>query len=145
MKITDAFYATIGAPVIAGRKISEYGGKAATALMEGVEASAAEGREVAEKYGDGNVVEELNTRFEVDERVGKLRDQVEGVVERWREGFLADKKEESKKTTAKKPAAKKTAAKKPAAKKTTAKKTSTAKKDAEKVAEDVAEKVEVTS
>ncbi len=130
MNVTDAFYATIGAPVLVGRKLVEVGGKAVVAVRDGVEASTIEGRTVADKFGDGSMVEELNTRLEVDERVGKLRDQVEGVVEKWREGFQADKKAEAKKpaakSTAKKAPAKKAPTKKAAAKKPTAK--STAKK-----------------
>ena len=163
MKITNAFYAAIGAPVLAGRKLVEVGGKVASALRDGVEASTEEGRVVADKFGDGNVVEELSHRLEVDERVGKLREQVEGVVDKWRDGFQADKKESAKapakkaaakKSAAKKPAAKKAAAKKPAAKKPAAKKAAATKPAAEEPviekpateakAEEV-EKVEVSS
>ena len=149
MNVTDAFYATIGAPVLAGRKLAEVGGKAVVAVRDGVEASTIEGRGVAEKFGDGNVVEELNTRLEVDERVGKLRDQVESVVERWREGFQADKKAAARKpatkSTAKKAPAKKAAAKKPAAKKPAAKpKKATPKPEAEEATTPVDDKVDIT-
>ncbi len=102
MKVTDPFYAAIGAPVLAGRKALELGGKALTAAREGLEASATEGRSVFEDLTEGNVVEELTHRFEVDERVGKLREQVEGVFDRWREGFHAEKKAAAKKPAAKK-------------------------------------------
>lgn len=138
MKATDAFYAAIGAPVLAGRKALELGSKAMTTVKDGVEASAAEGRTLADKFGENNVVEELSTRLDVDERVGKLRDQVETVVERWKENFQAD---DTKKAEAKKPAAKK-----PAAKKATAKKETTKKPAAKaKKSETPAEKVDVTS
>ncbi len=149
MKVTDAFYATIGAPVLAGRKLVDFGGKAVVAVRDGVEASTIEGRTVAEKFGDGNVVEELNTRLEVDERVGKLRDQVESVVERWREGFQADKKAEAPKpaakSTAKKAPAKKAAAKKPAAKKAAAKPKATPKPEATEETTPVDDRVDITA
>lgn len=132
MNVTDAFYATIGAPVLAGRKLVEVGGKAVVAVRDGVEASTIEGRTVADKFGDGNVVEELNTRLEVDERVGKLRDQVENVVERWREGFQADKKAEARKPASKAPAKKATAKKAPAKPKKAPAKKAAAKKPAAK-------------
>jgi hypothetical protein len=139
MKVTDAFYAAIGAPVLASRKLYEVGGRAVTVVRDGVTASAEEGRTVADKIGEGKVVEELNTRFEVDERVGKLRDQVEHVIERWRDGFQADKDEE-KAAKAEKPAKAQTA------KKETAKKAPAAKKSTEKKPEAKStEKVEVTS
>ncbi len=150
MKVTDAFYATIGAPVLAGRKLVDFGGKAVVAVRDGVEASTIEGRTVAEKFGDGNVVEELNTRLEVDERVGKLRDQVESVVERWREGFQADKKAEARKpaakSTAKKAPAKKAAAKKPAPKKAVAKpKKATPKPEATEATTPADDRVDITA
>ena len=136
MKVTDTLYAALGAPVVVGRKLVDTGGKVIVAVRDGIEASTIEGRTVADRFGDGNMVEEFSSRLEVDERVGKLRDQVEGVIERWRDGFQADNREAAPqagastptpkkapaKAGAKKPAAKKVAAKKPAAKKPVAKK-----------------------
>jgi hypothetical protein len=154
MKVTDTFYAALGAPILAGRKLVDTGGKVIVAIRDGIEASTVEGRTVADRFGDGNMVEEFSSRLEVDERVGKLRDQVEGVIERWRDGFQADTKEAARKPAAKKAApAKGAAAKKPAAKKASAKK-ATAKKAtptkgapaaAADEAETIKEKVEVTT
>jgi hypothetical protein len=147
MKITDVFYAAIGAPVLAGRKLYDIGGKAVTLVRDSVAASAEEGRAVADKMGEGNVVEELSTRLEVDERVGKLRDQVESVIDRWREGFHADKDEKKAPAAKKAPAKKATAKKAPAKKAEETAKKAPAKKAEETAgkAEDKAEKVEVTA
>ncbi len=149
---TKAFHAAVGAPVIAGRRLREYGGKVAEfsgkwadEAQSQYEEFAAEGEKVTTKLRDRNMVEELQSRVDlekVQDRVEKLRDQLEGALASWRESFTPEeqakkaepeKKAPAKTTAAKKPAAKKAAAKKPAAKKPAAK-TAAAKKPAAKAA-----------
>ncbi len=131
-----AMYATIGAPVVATQKVKDYRGKVAERygkLADNAEkqfdAFAAEGEKFAKKLQSGDVVEEIQSRVDlekVQDRVEKLRDQLEGALHSWRESFApAEPKTPAKKvpvekTTAKKAPAKTTAKKAPA--KTTAKK-----------------------
>ena len=149
-----AFYAGIGAPVVAGRmakdyadKIVDHGNKLSDNAQKRFAEFSKEGEKVTKQLRDTDVVEEIQNRVDFDkvqDRVEKMRDQLEGALESWRESFtpaaqpvkVAAKKAPAKKAPASKPAAKKPATKaasKPAAKKapakTTAKKTtSTAKK-----------------
>ena len=141
-----AFYASIGAPVVAGRMVkdladklvakgSDYGDMAQKRFDE----FSVEGQKVTKQLRDADMVEEIQSRMDFDkvqDRVEKMRDQLEGALEAWRDSFTpAAKPVEVKKAPATKPATKKPATKaaaKPAAKKapakTTAKKTTTAKK-----------------
>ncbi len=135
-------YATVGAPVLAGRKVAELSRSMATTARKEYEAAADEGQELTKQVRKSNVVEELSSRLDLDEfqgRVDKLRDQLEDVLANWREQFrpetrkAAVRKTETAKvttavttakpqaTTVKKTTVKKTATKAPAAKKTTAK------------------------
>jgi len=149
-----AAYALIGAPVWAAKKISEMTADVGDVTRREFEVWVKEGEKLAKKLSDAKMVEELSERVDMDQiqdQVEKLRDQLEGVLGNWRDGFRADakpaakapaakkaavkkpatrkpaakkpaKKAAAKKPAARKPAAKKAAAKKPAAKKTTAKK-----------------------
>ena len=162
MQAKSVLYAAVGAPVVAGRKVADQ----VTTLRErvsketttytktaekAIDSWASEGEKVVNRISDGTVVEEISQKVDLDqakEQVGKLRDQLEDMLDTWRQSFrpekevakpapktAADKKPAAKpaakkpaaKTAAKKPAAKKpaakTAAKKPAAKKTSAAKT----------------------
>jgi hypothetical protein len=141
-----AFYASIGAPVVAGRmakdfadkfvaKSSDLGDKAQKRFDE----FSVEGQKVTKQLRDADMVEEIQSRMDFDkvqDRVEKMRDQLEGALEAWRDSFTpAAKPVEAKKAPATKPATKKPATKaaaKPAAKKapakTAAKTTTTAKK-----------------
>lgn len=144
MQAKNVLYAAVGAPVVAARKVSDqvstlkekieeekanYG----KVTEETLEAWAAEGEKILARLKEGKVVEEISSKMDLDqakEQVGKLRDQLEEMLDTWRQSFRPEKTEEkpevkpaAKKpaTTAKKPAAKKaaTTAKKPAAKKQT--------------------------
>lgn len=91
---------------------------------------ATEGETLVKKLQDREALEDLTERIDVDqfqEQVGKLRTQLEDIIESWRSNFTPDADKPTKVTIeveeAKKPAAK-TAAKKPAAK-TAAKKPAT--------------------
>ncbi len=147
-----AFYAGIGAPVVAGRMAKDYaeklaarGNKMSESAQKRFEEYSKEGEKVTKQLRDTDMVEEIQSRVDFDkvqDRVEKMRDQLEGALDSWRESFapaakpVAVKKAETKKAPvarkapASKPAAKKPATKaasKPAAKKapakTTAKKT----------------------
>ncbi|MGB8361972.1 MAG: hypothetical protein WCE80_11305 [Acidimicrobiia bacterium] len=149
MKAKSVLYAAVGAPVVAARKVSHQ----VTSLREQVsketagysEAAnkaidewAAEGEKVLSRISEGNVVEEISQKVDLDqakEQVSKLRDQLEDMLDTWRHSFRPEKSAAvtadngEKKPAATKPAAKKPAAKGGASKKVTgtAKKTSAAK------------------
>lgn len=164
--VTKAMHSTIGAPVVAKKvaeeyvsKLSEYADRLVELAQARYDESVVEGEKIAKRFQSGTVVEEIQHRVDMDkvqDRVGKLRDQLEAALDSWRENFTPETKPEAKKvqveagkpapkktaaktTAAKKPAAKKapaktTAARKPAAKKTTTAKTAAAKKPAAKKA-----------
>jgi len=124
-----AFYAGIGAPVVAGRMVKEYGEKLAShgsklgkAAQERFDEFSTEGEKVTKQLRDADVVEEIQSRVDFDkvqDRVEKMRDQLEGALENWRESFTpaAAKPVAAKPVTTKKPAAKKATVSRPAAKK----------------------------
>lgn len=145
-----AFYASIGAPVVAGRMAKDYADKLAARSSKLSETAqkrfdefSKEGEKVTKQLRDTDVVEEIQNRMDFDkvqDRVEKMRDQLEGALESWRESFtpaaqpVAVKakapasKAPASKAPAKKAPATKAATKAPAKKapaKTTAKKTTT--------------------
>ena len=147
------FYAGIGAPVVAGRLAKDYaewladqGSKVSKMAQDRFEELSKEGQKVTKQLRDADVVEELQSRVDFDkvqDRVEKMRDQLEGALESWRESFTpatkpgaakpvaaktAAKAPASKPAAKKAPAAKKTAPAKKAPAKTTAKKATAAKK-----------------
>ena len=137
-----ALYAAVGAPVAVGKKVSEHFGsrysdtntriadaraKFITDAKAEFEVWVTEGESLVERVSDRTVVDDITSRVDVDqfqEQVGKLRHQLEDMLENWRTNFLPEKDEEIapvekivvKEAPAAKPAAKKPAAKKPAAK-----------------------------
>ena len=155
MQAKNVLYAAVGAPVAAAKKVSGTVGTLRTRLTDeagdytkaaekAMEGWAKEGEKIVSRVADNDRVEELTSRVDLDqakEQVGKLRTQLEDMLDTWRSSFRPEKavekvevteatkpapktsaKPAAKKPAAKKPAAKKPAAKKPAAKKTTAKK-----------------------
>jgi DNA topoisomerase-1 len=120
-----AAYAVVGASEMARKRIVKYSGKMRSTARKEFEAWVEEGERVTEQLREGKVVEDLKERVDFDhlqERVEKLRDQLEEVLANWRATFKPEKpttKPKAKKTTAKKTASKATAkkatAKKPAA------------------------------
>jgi hypothetical protein len=97
-----AMYAAIGAPVVYGRKLRDYGDKLAgysDKLSEQAQTAfsewAKEGEKVAKQLQEGKVgfrpvVEEIQSRVDlekVQDRVEKLRDQLEDALMSWRESF----------------------------------------------------------
>ncbi len=128
-----AAYAAVGAPVVVGRQIADYGTKVGSNLRKEIDTYVEEGEALAAKLRDGNLVDEVKDRMDIDQlqdRVERLRDQLEDVLANWRDSFRpeeeeapAEEKAEKKPAAAKKPAAKKTTAKSTAAKKPAAKST----------------------
>lgn len=139
-KAARAFYALIGAPVVAGRRIKEVFAEFDLEEWVGkdLEQWIAEGERLVSKLQERKVVEQVQAKMDVDqlqEQVERLRDQLENVLATWREGFQPSKREAGGRPEAveepTEAAAAEAATKKPAAKKTTAKKT-TAKQTGEK-------------
>jgi hypothetical protein len=147
-----AFYAAVGAPMVTMKragdalkelsdKLTDRVGDASDKLTEEARKEfdmwAEEGEKLVSKLSEQKVVEDLSARVDLDEiqeRVGKLRDQLEDILTSWRESFApGDVVEKPEVKVVKKPAAKTAAAKKPAAKKPAAK-TAAAKKPAAKTA-----------
>lgn len=125
---TKAFYAAIGAPVVAVRLLSEYsdkmmeaGNKLTGAAKSQFETLAEEGEKFASELRSSEMADDIQEFVSVDQiqdTVGKLREQLESALTSWRETFNPDGPVKVKTTRAKtaKPAATKTAAKKSAAK-----------------------------
>lgn len=110
----NVFYAVLGAPVVAGRGIAKTGGKVVSIARNEYEAFAIEGRKVTERLRKNSMVDEINSRVDLDgvqDRVDKLRDQMEDLLANWRDSFTPEsRKPEPKKASSKsKPAAKKPA------------------------------------
>ena len=145
MQAKNVLYAAVGAPVIAARKMSDQVGawrarvnKETASYTQAAEKTlnnwATEGEKVVSRISEGAVVEEISQKVDLDqakEQVSKLRDQLEDMLDTWRQSFRPEEKAEAKTATTKTTPAKAPAAKKPAAKTTTAKST-TAKKPAPK-------------
>ncbi len=128
MLAKKAFYAGIGAPVVAGRmvkdtaeKIADQGTKFSKSAQDRFTEFSKEGEKVTKQLRDTDVVEEIQNRVDFDkvqDRVEKMRDQLEGALDSWRESFTpAAKPVAAKPVAAKKPVAKKAPASKPAARK----------------------------
>ena len=147
---TKAFYAAVGAPMVATRRMGEFGERLVDGARKEYATWAKEGEKVGKRIRKSDMVEELSSRLDLDHiqgRVDRVRDQLDDVLTNWRDSFRpetgkpatkpaskpaakpaakkpeakpAAKKPAAKKAPATKATAKKTAAKKPAAKKTTA-------------------------
>jgi len=157
MQAKNVLYATVGAPVVAARKVGEGVTVLRTKLSEGtsgygqaaekaIGSWAAEGEKVVARITDGKVVDEITAKVDLDqakEQVSKLRDQLEDMLATWRSSFRPEKAQTTTAKAATAPAAKAPAAKKPASKtgakasaaktaRSTAAKTSSAKTDSVK-------------
>jgi hypothetical protein len=120
--VTKAAYAAVGAPVVLGRRIKDLGVKVADHTQAQYEIFADEGAKMAEQLQKRNVVEEFEQRIHLDkvqDRVEKLRDQLEQTLHSWRDSFVpaeAESEDAVKEPAAAKKAPAKKAATKPAAK-----------------------------
>ena len=120
---TKAFYAAIGAPVVAVRLLGEYsdkmmeaGNKLTGAAKSQFETLAEEGEKFASEVRSSDMADDIQEFVSVDQiqdTVGKLREQLESALTSWRETFNPDGPVKVKTTRAKaaKPAATKTATK----------------------------------
>lgn len=155
MQAKNVLYAAVGAPVVAARKMNDRvsdlkgrltkeTGTYTKKANETIDGWAGEGEKLVAGIREGKVVEEISQKVDLDqakEQVSKLRDQLEDMLDTWRQSFRpeqatttatpAPKTSAAKKPATKTSAAKSSAAKKPAAKKPAAK-TSAAKKPAAK-------------
>ncbi len=149
-----AFYAAVGAPVVvtkrAGEVLEEWTKKAKdlrSSVSEDVRKEfaswTAEGERVVTRVSEQPVVEDIASRLDIDGQVGKLREQLDDILESWRKNFRPPAEKIEVTSAPKHPAAetapaatqaaaKKPAAKKPAAKSTAAKKATTAGKSTTK-------------
>ena len=66
-------YAAVGAPVVVGRKMKDFGGKFMEGAQSQIDEYAAEGEKVTKQLKERNVVEELEQRMNID----KVHDRVE--------------------------------------------------------------------
>jgi hypothetical protein len=99
-----AFYAAVGAPVVATRKLTdtltELSNKVAGDFRKEYGVWAAEGEKVVGRIADQKLVEDFTSRVDVDnisEQVGKLRGQLEDLVATWRQNFNPEKPVEATK------------------------------------------------
>jgi cell division septation protein DedD len=127
-----AMYAMVGAPVVLGRKVKDLSMKMTDNAKDQYEEFAKEGKKVSKEIRERNVVEEISHRVDLEQiqgRVEKLRDQLEGALENWRESFNPSPtkpapaakpatRSTAKKAPARKPAARKAPARKPATRST---------------------------
>ncbi len=93
-----AFYAAVGAPVVATRKLTdtltELSTKFAGDFRKEYGTWATEGEKVVGRIADQKLVEDFTSRVDVDnisEQVGKLRGQLEDLVATWRQNFNPEK------------------------------------------------------
>jgi hypothetical protein len=130
MEAKSVLYATVGAPVVAARKVGEGVTVLRTKISEGtsgygqaaekaIDSWAVEGEKVVARITDGKVVDEITAKVDLDqakEQVSKLRDQLEDMLATWRSSFRPEKAESPAVKEATAPAAKAPSAKKPASK-----------------------------
>jgi hypothetical protein len=130
MQAKNVLYATVGAPVVAVRKVGDGVTVLRVKITEGtsgyskaaekaIDSWAVEGEKVVARITDGKVVDEITAKVDLDqakEQVSKLRDQLEDMLATWRSSFRPEKAETIAVKEAKAPAAKAPAAKKPASK-----------------------------
>jgi polyhydroxyalkanoate synthesis regulator phasin len=135
--VRKSAFVAVGAPVVVARKVKDFSNKMMADAQTQIDEYATEGEKVTKQLKDRNVVEELEHRMNIDkvqDRVEKLRDQLENTLNNWRESFSPESEKKTEEPE-KAPAAKKAPAKKaPAAKKTTAKKAPAKKPAAKKTA-----------
>lgn len=135
MQTKSVFYAAVGAPVVAARKMStkvtdlraklnEEATGYGKAAEKAIDSWAVEGEKVVGRITEGKVVDELTSKVDLDqakEQVSKLRDQLEDMLATWRTSFRPEKTAEKSEVSEVKAPAKKPAARKPAAKTNTTK------------------------
>ena len=105
MQTKNVLYATVGAPVVAARKVGEGVTVLRSKISEGtsgygqvadkaIDSWAVEGEKVVARITDGKVVDEITAKVDLDqakEQVSKLRDQLEDMLATWRSSFRPEK------------------------------------------------------
>ncbi len=108
MEAKNVLYAAVGAPVVAARrvgdrvealrgKLSEERASYSEAASKALSDWAAEGEKLFSRISEGKVVEEISSKVDLDqakEQVGKLRDQLEDMLDTWRHSFRPEKADE---------------------------------------------------
>ena len=87
-----AAYALVGAPVLAGRKLAEAARWATGTARKEFDTCAEEGERVTSRLRERGTVDDIKERVDFSQfqdRVGRLRDQLEDVLAQWRESFTA--------------------------------------------------------
>ena len=85
-----AAHAVVGAPVVVARRLQSYGGRVGESLGKEIDAYVAEGERLIERLRERDVVEDIKERVDLEhlqDRVERLRDQLEEVLANWRESF----------------------------------------------------------
>jgi len=131
-----ALYASVGAPVLTVRRVNEKFQELTAKLRETdltkeFDAWATEGEKLVERFSDQRVIAGWSAKLDdlyVPAQVGKLREQLDDMVENWRKNFRPADEAVTVPVTEEKPATKTT--KKPAARKPATTKTSTSTKSA---------------
>lgn len=101
-----AAYAVMGAPVVTGKRIADYAEKVGKTIQKEFEAWVTEGERLSGEVREGKVMTEIKERVDFEQlqnRVEKLKDQLEDVLTNWRETFkpgAGDPAEEAEAVTA---------------------------------------------
>lgn len=104
-------YALVGAPLVAGRRLGRKSGAWRRSARREFEAWVTEGERMTAELRQGKVVEEIKEKVDFDhlqDRVEKLRDQLEDVLANWRATFKPEKPATAEAATEPETAAKKT-------------------------------------
>src|SRR5688500_10837440 len=134
----NVFYAAVGAPVVAARKVADAVAELRSTLNKEADSLgkttnkrvavwADEGEKIVNRITDAKMVDELTSKVDFDQvstQVSKLRDQLEDMLSTWKASFRPERmptvtaqaspegvKLEAKRSVAKKPVAQKTPAK----------------------------------
>ncbi len=94
-----ALYVTVGAPVLTARRVNEKFQEITSKLRDAnlgadlrkeVDAWAAEGQKLVDRLGNQPIMEEFSARIDdidLSSQVGKLREQLDEMLENWRQNF----------------------------------------------------------
>ena len=116
----NVFYAAVGAPVVAARKVVDAVNELRSTLNKEadsvgktankrVEVWATEGEKIVNRITDAKMVDELTSKVDFEQvstQVSKLRDQLEDMLNTWRASFRPEKHPTEKLPTVKLPSVK---------------------------------------
>jgi len=104
--VRKAAYAFVGAPVMAGRRISTVVHRLTGTARREYDTCAEEGRRITGRWRERPSVEDLKERADLghlQDRVGRLRDHLEEVLAQWRESFTPGTPERPRDSTGEPP------------------------------------------